>query len=32
MSSKCPVLNVVFNVDEWKFKEGCMKYECGENI
>ena len=29
MSSKCPVINVVFYVYEWKFKEAYMKYKCG---
>ena len=32
MSSKCPVLNIVINVDEWKFKEGYMRYEGRNNI
>ena len=32
MSSKCPVLNIVINVYEWKFKEEYMTYECRENI
>ena len=30
MSSKCPVINVVFYVKEWKFKEAYMKCKCGE--
>ena len=29
MSSKCLVINVVFYVYEWKFKEANMKYKCG---
>ena len=32
ISSKCPVLNIIINVYEWKFKEGYMRYECRENI
>ena len=33
MSSKCPVINVVFYVYEWKFKEAYMKYKCrGEHM